>query len=357
MNGSCVECHTMHNSQGGLSMRFDSTELTGAAALLRAGSCTGCHADATRNTNIDTSAGPDYTLIPQVDGQFYTEPGTTGNTLAGGTFHFVANDKTTGHNIVDLSEFGHAVDLTSPPGYDVTIAQSVGLPTTWGALTCAGVNGCHGEHSDAFNQPLSKFGAISGAHHESDATIDGTTVGKSYRFLKGVLGVEDDDWEGDADADHNVYHGVDRLAAGANEVDSGATISSLCGQCHGKFHSSENNNVGEGVMSNPWLRHPTDIDMMMLAGTSEYAAYEYDMQAPVAANLTVTVMTTSAVDSDYQQKIVTCVSCHRAHGSPYEDLLRWSYAGMDAGTAGATAGTGCFLCHTSKDGVEPAVIP
>jgi predicted CXXCH cytochrome family protein len=39
--------------------------------------------------------------------------------------------------------------------------------------------------------------------------------------------------------------------------------------------------------------------------------------------------------------IVTCISCHRAHGSPYYKLLRWDYAG--------SISTGCAYCHTSKD--------
>jgi predicted CXXCH cytochrome family protein len=51
------------------------------------------------------------------------------------------------------------------------------------------------------------------------------------------------------------------------------------------------------------------------------------------------------------QGIVLCLSCHRAHGSAHDDLLRWDYAGMQAGTTGAEAGSGCFICHTTKDGV------
>ncbi len=47
--------------------------------------------------------------------------------------------------------------------------------------------------------------------------------------------------------------------------------------------------------------------------------------------------------------IVTCLSCHRAHGSPYADLLRWDYDTMIAGNAGDATGKGCFVCHTTKD--------
>lgn len=47
--------------------------------------------------------------------------------------------------------------------------------------------------------------------------------------------------------------------------------------------------------------------------------------------------------------MVFCLSCHRAHGSPYPDMLRFDYSEMQAGGGGAT-GTGCFKCHSAKDG-------
>jgi predicted CXXCH cytochrome family protein len=53
-------------------------------------------------------------------------------------------------------------------------------------------------------------------------------------------------------------------------------------------------------------------------------------------------------DTTENGAIVMCLSCHRAHGSDQPDLLRWAYAGMQAGTG--TADTGCFVCHTTKNG-------
>jgi len=49
---------------------------------------------------------------------------------------------------------------------------------------------------------------------------------------------------------------------------------------------------------------------------------------------------------------VTCISCHRPHGSPYPDMLRWDYAN-DCNTGNADTATepcGCYSCHTTKDG-------
>jgi len=44
---------------------------------------------------------------------------------------------------------------------------------------------------------------------------------------------------------------------------------------------------------------------------------------------------------------VMCLSCHRAHGSPYLDMLRWDYNTMIA--ADSTKSGGCFICHTNKN--------
>jgi predicted CXXCH cytochrome family protein len=46
--------------------------------------------------------------------------------------------------------------------------------------------------------------------------------------------------------------------------------------------------------------------------------------------------------------LVTCLSCHRPHGSPYPDMLRWDYENMQLG-GGGDDGTGCFVRHTTKD--------
>ena len=55
-----------------------------------------------------------------------------------------------------------------------------------------------------------------------------------------------------------------------------------------------------------------------------------------------TVITTGA-------DMVMCLSCHRPHGSGYDDMLRFDYTRMLAGAVGDWAGKGCFHCHTSKD--------
>ena len=71
----------------------------------------------------------------------------------------------------------------------------------------------------------------------------------------------------------------------------------------------------------------------------------YNPLVPVARPSLATVSNTVAPGTD----MVMCLSCHVAHGSPYDDLLRWDYALMEAGSSNTG---GCFVCHAGKR-VEP----
>ena len=337
VSGQCSTCHTMHNSQDGAAVVG-----TGPYEALTKGDCLVCH------TGDDNSA---TVSIPKVQGT--TAPTYETDTLAGGSFWWVSTPggavDAQGHN-VDLLLQADDVLGSTPPGDDGAGGPSANAFT--GSLTCAGTSGCHGDRSVSGN-----FAAISGSHHTDDTTIDGVETGSSYRFLKGVLGIEDNNWEFDRSAsDHNQYYGVNR---GTDTFEDTATISALCSNCHGNFHSGSGN-LGVDVdtsFASPWIRHPTDIDLGVATG-SEYALYNdptesgtnnYNPDVPVATdNLAAGVQTTVLDDTD-NDAIVTCVSCHRAHGSPNNDLLRWSYSTMDAHSSATDINTGCFVCHTTKD--------
>jgi len=123
------------------------------------------------------------------------------------------------------------------------------------------------------------------------------------------------------------------------------TISYLCAQCHGDFHSD----IGS------WTRHPTDI--VLPSDTSkEYYKYNggtgtdnpYSVVAPVGSDtFTDNGYPEDKITPGTTDSIVLCISCHRAHGTEYDDLLRWDYSTMEAG--GGAGNEGCFICHTTKD--------
>jgi len=197
-------------------------------------------------------------------------------------------------------------------------------------FTCAGENGCHGDRTAS-----GAYVGISGAHHGKTtvATIaEVTTVAGSFRWLKGVRGFENDDatdpWRNKDATIHNEYygkHGVTGEGASATTATNG-TISELCAECHGNFHSEAD--IGGSSVS-PFKRHPTDVK---LKSTGEYASYTtYSVQAPVARASITTVNQTANGTVTPGTDIVMYLSCHYAHGGPNDDLLRWSYSTMVAG--------------------------
>lgn len=367
VTGPCVDCHTMHNSQDGASMATTwngsawVADNTPNAKLLRRDGCLGCHSGSyTAGTGLDA--------IPKVL-SLSGAPGA-GQLSAGGNFYWVqqTNGDVYGHNVgfVTVPDPNFTDPLNFPPGFAAGYAGTSGTPrdgmdvgSNTAQLTCAGVNGCHGDPSKTGGD----FAALAGAHHGvelANGFSDGTDIAKSYRFLYGIKGVEDSDWEYTVNAtDHNEYSGEVRTT---NASSDNQTITHLCCECHGVFHAA-----ADTTYASPWIRHPTDFDLSDATG-AEYAFYNggdgtttspYSPIAPVAADMSLVDENTGAgtmVVSDLlappagltgKVAIVTCISCHRAHGSEYADLLRWDYANISAG--GGTSNTGCFICHTTKD--------
>ncbi len=352
-SGQCSSCHTMHDSQNGASMKIDSTpNVAGAAecndchssarsSMLRL-DCLGCHAQAVDGGDNIIADAPQIAHV--------------GTDLAAGNYHHVFVDDSYGHNI---HGFGNDIvaqdsDLqNTPPGYvaDYDPSTAKYQPAYSGTapqVMCAGTNGCHGDR-----EKISQTQAMHATHHGDDSVLkfgsldeasQGATVATSYRFLNKVHGAEDADWQATTGpTDHNEYKGIvyaDRSTQDWADIES---ISQLCAECHGLFHAS----ADIGGPSSPWIRHPTDI---LLPNSGEYAAYtSYDLDVPVG-RVSITGSTASGTVTPGTDTVL-CLSCHRAHGSPFSDMLRWDYTLISAGTTGAGAGNGCFVCHSNKDGV------
>jgi hypothetical protein len=334
VKGRCKDCHTMHYSKEGQEVTYAGK--MGPFTSLTIGGCLGCHGQDPIGTKSIITNGK--ARIPQV--LHHNE----NNDLAGGNFYYVADgyspDYTKGHNLTGISRQENPPGMTTPPGFlgGVVIPGGTG-PAYWPAqqqLTCAGTWGCHGNR--ALEDPSE---SVHGAHHDDDSEIDGSTVGKSYRFLYGIVGKEHKDWEYlAADDNHNGYKGD-------QTHDSMNTISYLCGECHAKFHPNPNlggsSEVGH-VYNSIWRRHPSDISFNGVHTGylgSEYQGYvKYSLESPVAYQNPSG--TETAVDMD---SIIMCLSCHRAHASPYSDILRWDYTKV---TSNNKSGTGCLVCHTKK---------
>jgi hypothetical protein len=426
--GDCYDCHTMHNSEGGLPV-VDAGGAEGLPNLLRH-DCIQCHAnDPTGGTKLWTMAGG--SVVPQV------AHGGGADDLAGGNFTNAmgAGNDRKGHNVIDLnpadgSNAGDPLDTAeygAPPGtapaahyhgYSRSVF-TVNFATPFDAFTCAGARGCHGTRSQILEgstgdwdgntatantfelaERRTGIAAVSGAHHASydgakDATNypedetayhDGQKVADGYRFIPGLKGYgnETTRWENVSASEHNEYYGnnsgtfglapeptsgcgichVQGHAGGVNSRAAfnstlrvpGNSMSGFCATCHGKFHSSgAGGDYVENGVSGAFLRHPSDY---VIPVTTEYGGYDtYDLSAPVARPTLYTAASDVVNQSGtVAEDMVMCLSCHEAHGTEYDYILRFDYTAMTAGGYAdiptATAEGGCLACHTTK-GVLP----
>ena len=336
VTGECSGCHTMHNSEDG------STLLTTPETYLLTNDCVGCHSSDTDQTVVNFN-GDRVPIVFNTSG-YPTQP------LAGGNFYNVsrggaAND-VYGHNVWGISGKDSNLDIAPGDSSGCGTANSNSCheslatnPIDTEGNGFYGRNGCTGCHQ-------------SYKHHGTDPEPGLPENAESgwYRFLSGhgwngpgadpnyyVYGIEDDNWEQNPSAGHNRYGGHDYPGTLIPGLEDLHTITFFCRGCHKYFHGST------GTES-PFVRHPSDIS---LPTTGEFAGYDpvanYDPVVPVAWANPIAPNTGEAV--------VMCLSCHRAHGSEYPDMLRWDYSEMVVGTTGSGKGKGCFVCHSQKDGL------
>ena len=335
VTGVCSNCHTMHSSQGGADLHG----VLGPYATLLTNDCIGCHSHGTETQSYSMGTS----TVPVVN---YTGSAEPFEWLAGGNFFWVADgNDSKGHNVYGLAD--QDVAITAAEGAPGDASGGCGPTGCHATLavetTMLGPGGCQGCHLNVM-------------HHTDDGTgTDGTKyVGTAeagwYRFLSGhmggagygVAGIEHSGW-GPSDGtvggtDHNEYLGVVVDKTGTTSLANKSMTAFCCG-CHGDFHKQQ--------ASGNWIRHPSDV---VIPTTGEYAAMvtEYNPATPLARSALAQGDTPSgsvAAGTD----MVMCLSCHRSHGSPYDDMLRWDYGNMKAGDGGDWIGKGCFYCHTSKD--------
>lgn len=417
IQGDCADCHTMHNSEQGQAVAVYGIGADPATAghtfpiqsLLRM-DCIACHAQNTPNRIVTMPGG---STIPQVYHQDSTD-------LAAGNFRHIADGgNRKGHNVVDVVPaesdmtfppgFRHANAEIGAGGFDLNAF------TCAGAMGCHGYRGqilsstppdpgCNPEFEECGTTNVYRTGisALSGmdgfptvsmkrgAHHNNYDGVkhDGihpnfydSPLAHSYRFIRSLRGYgnEIDRWQNIDENSHNEYVGgyedttignilkntdfgttatCSRCHVGGeiNTISSrlttpGQSMSGFCLTCHGSFHSSGVTNGTSGA----FLRHPSDY---VIPNRDEYAGYTvFDVTAPVARPHNVFVDGMSASPTvNPGTDLVMCLSCHVAHASPYDGMLRFDYQAMTAGfyadVPTAQAEGGCLACHTAK-GVAP----
>jgi len=365
VTGVCSNCHTMHFSQSSWPQIWGSE---GPNRELLVKDCIGCHSNTTSETiKVIGPAGAESrvpVVYNTVEPSYSEESIASGNsnTLAGGNFYWVEHvGDEYGHNVISHADSV----LTEAPGRNQGCTNSCHFSLyswrfPWPNSEGKGCTSCH-----------------TPAHHKAGST---TAVADEedgwYRFLarrhaqgpdsanRNVIGLEDSDWQQTVSPnDHNEYW--DNWTYGC---DNGG-ISRFCAACHGQFHSTRygpwtnggfKTGPGGGWHTAPWLRHPAGIYLPDFGETSKYntdgsgpegVTGPYNPIAPVSRqNIETFTSPSDTVTVGSGGDMVSCLSCHRAHGSPYPDMLRWDYTQMIAGGGqGCAEGEGCFICHTQKD--------
>jgi predicted CXXCH cytochrome family protein len=327
--------------------------------------CVNCHSSSTSSTTYDLEVGKmePYTLtVPVV---YYTGASEPTSYLAGGNFYWVAIDDGSdpdhpndnkGHNV--FSSNPEDVLTSGAPGishgsgcswaaschFNFDLTNDLGMPGLQGRQGCTK---CHMLTDDMdYDEPT-------GFHHADDtvAPVVGSDLQDPltdpdfdgfFRFLHGhqsgdnhgVCGIEDADWQASSGpGDHNEYLGFQTSLASAGSFSvTGHTVTSFCSGCHGNFHIQECLPAQQPPCYGDWIRH---VSGAVLPNSGEFASYtNFDPAAPVARpDFTGWTGASSTVTPGTD--LVNCLSCHRAHGSPYPKMLRWDL-------------NGCKTCHTNK---------
>ena len=324
VSGQCSNCHTMHNSQAAVPMVFNTADPTVPLSALLRSDCLGCH-------TTDASDPLDNTdLYPYV--MTSADTFSDNNCLAGGFF-----TQDTVDNQDNNSDNNHTLGSQAlPAGYAGLANDAQGLgnfytgDTEAAGLSCGGSNGCHGVHN-----VVDDMEAISGGHHGDSSVYRMLFVG-NFIATDGVLGTGASDYEEDLIATPNLADPHNLYSAGVDDP----SISEFCSICHGDFHNESGSTADTGAGS-PWIRHPTDVD---IPGTW---AIGNEANALTGDDYKNNPVGYDGGTSEIGERRVTCLSCHRAHGTANNDLLRWAYSTQQAGS---TITYGCLGCHDAQRG-------
>lgn len=283
----CAGCHTMHNSQNGALV--DANHPNGNAYLLNTGTpsdtCLRCHASYGQFAS-GSGFGP--------GGDFYWVTRTFSWSAHGSTATSTGDSH--GHNVI------------SPVR---GIAQDATLSTAPGGTFLSSRLGCTSCHDPHGNQ---NFRLLYG--NDMGPKYDGTR----FNFT--------------ADAPVAKGNGRRTINSDGNETNAHHTVyksgmSEWCANCHTNLH--ENNTTN--------FVHPTRAMGSDIAGNYNAYVSSDDLVGGSAATAYMGLVPFEAVNANlatvdpanYTQgpigvDKVMCLSCHRAHASPFADAARWDMA-------------------------------
>lgn len=390
----CGGCHTMHNSQGGGANTLGGSS-GGSLVMLRGAVtsreqihnfCLQCHSSDGAQSIAGTLFAPHTQSAPKVLLQSTTANKWSETSFfniigGGGDFQYACGDVASGvwncatvDGATALGK-GHSLGATAvtPPGAaDGPIA----------AFTCTSCHDPHGTNS-ASSADINKFRNLRKIPTGSGSTSVALTSGDHLSWVGGITGALDavgtnfipvSQATGTATSGATltaiwpVFRGTltgtpATDAANSNAYGGGAAgISRWCSTCHDNWHegTTPGNIAGGQGAAGDWKRHPVDnvLDEGVTFGQSgagvdifdptNYNAATVGTVLPVASSQGADKVFYTTAGNATTDKVM-CLSCHFAHGGPYNDNLRWDYtsavsAGDQTGN-GVPSTKGCQLCH------------
>jgi hypothetical protein len=284
----CAGCHTIHNLQDGVPV--DAANPAGNAYLLKAGSstdtCLGCH-----NGYGQMSGGDGYG--------------------PGGDFYWVTKTYTwTAHGHVSSSEGdSHGHNVISPTYgilEDATLGTAPGGNFDSSYLGCSSCHDPHGNqnfrllYDDANPGVYGPIYVAGGRYNFSEAAP--LAIGNSF-YTTNPGGAE-------SNSSHTIYK---------------SGMADWCANCHGDIHSAETTNIvhetGTGLGAGYAGAYNAYVSSDDLTGGAQATAYWglvpfEDVDADTTGGYNM-LRGPDAADQ------VTCITCHRAHASPFGDIARW----------------------------------
>lgn len=357
---NCEGCHTMHNSLGGTQMNKTKYALTQgvsaqyvAAPYLLQGTqsetCLNCHESTPGSYHISTPvAGVAGAGANNLISQFILGGDFRWLTIAGSS---TADKATHGHNI-NAPAYGYTgtgeVKTVAPGG--------VGTAYPTANLNCSSCHDPHGKYRRAADTAVFTIGGNavigSGSYDTSPVPAVNQAVG-SYRLLAGntykpksvgagVTAFINDPPVAFAPSSYNISESG--TLAGSMRVAYGSGMSEWCANCHGKMHTTaayaSSQTSLEGVNVHP---AGSAIGATIMANYNAYVktgdntgvvASAWNSLVPFETGATTTFAALKAlagpgagglgdqagVDANSQ---VMCLSCHRAHASGFNSMLRY----------------------------------
>jgi predicted CXXCH cytochrome family protein len=398
----CTDCHTLHNSEDGAVVATHKTATGPAINLLKKGDvtdmCLSCHKQGNNTSaNADlpggvVNSGWTAPIVMTTDG---VDP--VGIAMPAGDFYYSNLDDSKGHN--PAYSHGSAVATSVMMSADTTLDKTPpgnaagALTDEWSCHSCHGMHNRFSNTYSAWRQIKRKVNGIIHTGCDQTATIgdvetspcDTTKVDVTAAGFEAIQsnsrgnvnGVVYSNLRGDGKA----LEGADLYA---DESDTNKNVyrggfSSFCSTCHGDFHGGndsskalQNTNVMDA--DGHWLRHPTNLslsdpDIKSKYGTAGYTKAVtndtpsnpnpagYDWKYPlIQPTGDFTVSVTGAADALVADVRLSCLTCHKAHASQFENMTRWdtnAHAFIADGETDFTGAVsngdnpvyGCGKCH------------